>query len=332
MSHRKDTDYLALSARLRAQENDLLTRERLDRMIDAKELGDAVKVLTQCGYPEPESLTQPGLEAMLARKREETFADLAGSVPDPRLVKIFQLKYDYHNAKALIKGAARGEDVARLLVRGGRYDPEQLAGYFTRGEEGDMPPLFAGAAARARQLLADTGDPQLADLELDRACYAELAQLARESGSPFLMGCTALMTDAANLRTAVRVMRMGREGDFLAQALLPGGTVEPQTILDARGGGLAGAYRGTALEQAAQLAAKAVGPERGPLTAFEKACDDALTAYLAAARMVPFGEQTVIGYLYAKELEFTAVRTIFAGRAAGLDGDTIRARLRQTYV
>ena len=55
-------------------------------------------------------------------------------------------------------------------------------------------------------------------------------------------------------------------------------------------------------------------------------------AYLAGARMVPFGEQAVIGYLYARELELTAVRTIFAGRAAGLDGDTIRARLRQTYV
>lgn len=332
MSHRKDTDYLALSARLRAQENDLLTRERLERMIDAKELGDAVKVLTQCGYPEPESLTQSGLEAMLARKREETFADLAGSVPDPRLVQIFQLKYDYHNAKALIKGAARGEDVARLLVRGGRYDPEQLAGYFTRGEEGDMSPLFAGAMARARQLLADTGDPQLADLELDRACYAELAQLARESGSPFLMGYTALMTDAANLRTAVRVMRMGREGDFLAQALLPGGTVEPQTILDARGGGLAGAYRGTALEQAAQLAAKAVGPERGPLTAFEKACDDALTAYLDGAKSVPFGEEVAVAYLHARESELTAARTVLSGRLAGLDGEVIRSRLRDTYV
>ena len=40
----------------------------------------------------------------------------------------------------------------------------------------------------------------------------------------------------------------------------------------------------------------------------------------------------MVGYLYAKELEFTAIRTIFAGRAAGLDGDTIRARLRETYV
>ena len=84
--------------------------------------------------------------------------------------------------------------------------------------------------------------------------------------------------------------------------------------------------------KAAELGAKLAQPGGGALTAFEKACDDAVTAYLSAARRIPFGEQTVVGYLYAKELEFTAIRTIFAGRAAGLDGDTIRARLRETYV
>ena len=35
MSHRKDTDYLSVSARVRAMENRLLTRDRMDRMIDA---------------------------------------------------------------------------------------------------------------------------------------------------------------------------------------------------------------------------------------------------------------------------------------------------------
>ena len=35
---------------------------------------------------------------------------------------------------------------------------------------------------------------------------------------------------------------------------------------------------------------------------------------------------------FGAEQELTAVRTIFAGRAAGLDGDTIRRRLRDTYV
>ena len=40
----------------------------------------------------------------------------------------------------------------------------------------------------------------------------------------------------------------------------------------------------------------------------------------------------MIGYLYAREQELTAIRSIFAGRAAGLDGETIRSRLRRTYV
>ena len=91
-------------------------------------------------------------------------------------------------------------------------------------------------------------------------------------------------------------------------------------------------FRSGPLAQAADLGEKLAQPGGGSLTAFERECDNALTAYLAAARRIPFGEETVIGYLYAKELEFTAIRAIFAGRAAGLDGDTIRARLRETYL
>ena len=53
---------------------------------------------------------------------------------------------------------------------------------------------------------------------------------------------------------------------------------------------------------------------------------------MADAKRVPFGEETVIAYLYAKEAEFTAIRTILASRRAGLDGTAIRERLRETYV
>lgn len=73
-------------------------------------------------------------------------------------------------------------------------------------------------------------------------------------------------------------------------------------------------------------------PDSGPLTEFERLCDNAVTGYLASASRVPFGEETVIGYLYAREAEITAVRIIMAGRMAGLDGETIRSRLRATYV
>jgi len=39
-----------------------------------------------------------------------------------------------------------------------------------------------------------------------------------------------------------------------------------------------------------------------------------------------------IGYVAAKENEFTAARIIMSGRMAGLGGDIIRERLRDCYV
>ena len=92
MSHRKDTDYLSVSARIRAMENRLLTRERMDRMIDARDTSEAMKVLGECGYGEGASL-----DAVLAQARADTFRDMEAAAPDHRLVEIFRLKYDYHN-------------------------------------------------------------------------------------------------------------------------------------------------------------------------------------------------------------------------------------------
>ena len=45
-----------------------------------------------------------------------------------------------------------------------------------------------------------------------------------------------------------------------------------------------------------------------------------------------FGEHPLIGYLYAKENELTTIRIILTGRLAGLDAETIRERLRESYV
>ncbi len=46
MSKIRDTDYLTISARVRAMENRLVTRERMERMIEAKDHAEAAKVLT----------------------------------------------------------------------------------------------------------------------------------------------------------------------------------------------------------------------------------------------------------------------------------------------
>lgn len=328
----KDTDYLSISARIRAMENRLLTRERRERMLEARTDAECAKVIAECGYDEPEDLSAGAVNAVLAKARQELFRDLEGSVPQRSLIQVFQIKYDYHNAKALLKAEALGEDASRLLMTGGRYEPKALAEAFHRGDLSFLTETFRKAVEGAQSLLGDLHDPQRADLILDAACYAEMAQAAQESKSSFLQGYVRLNVDAVNLRSAVRCARLGAGGELLGECLLPGGNVSPAAISAAKTGDLAKPFAASPLEQAAQLGASLTAPGSGSLTAFERACDDALTDYLSQARRVSFGEQPVVGYLCAREAEATAIRTILSGRQAGLTSDEIRERLRESYV
>ena len=103
LSKIKDTDYLSISTRIRAMENRLLTRERMERMLEARADEDAAKVLSECGYEELGTLSHAALDEALARARAALYQEMKGAAPDPRLVEVFQLKYDSHNAKVLLK-------------------------------------------------------------------------------------------------------------------------------------------------------------------------------------------------------------------------------------
>lgn len=331
MSKLKDTDYLYISARLRSLENRLLNRERMERMLEARTDEDAAKVLSECGYHGLEPLSLQTLEQSLAAARAEAFAELAAAAPDSRIVDIFRMKYDYHNAKAVIKCAAAGQDATRLLIDAGRFSAERFLESAQRGDLSGLSDSLRLAMENASDILAATGDPQRCDFVLDRAYYAELSQTAAASGSGFLQEYVRLMVDAANLRSAVRAMRMHKDLEFLNAVIMDGGSVSKAAITAAAmaGGGLESLFTGS-LQTAAALGDAAV--KGGRQTAFERACDNALTDYMRTSRMVPFGDSVLAAYMAAKENEITAARIILSGRLSGLDTEAIRERLREAYV
>lgn len=331
MKQIKDIDYVFLSTRIKAMERGLLNRERIERMLEAPTNEDAAKVMAECGYPELTEVTGPALEAALAEGQKNTMADLGRMAPDRNVVDLFKLRYDYHNAKVLVKAEALDSDPEKLLLWGGRYDPEQLAADFAREELKGCSDFFRRGVSRAREVLGATGDPQQADFALDRACFEEQTAMAEATGSAFLKGYAALLVDVANLRAVVRVSRLNKGSEFLSQVLMAGGTVGVRNLVNIRGDELGNVFRFGALNAAAVEGAAKSAPGSGSLTEFERLCDDAVMDYLGGARMVPFGMETIVGYLYARETEVTAIRTIMSGRMAGLGGDIIRQRLRRTY-
>lgn len=327
----KDTDFLYISAWLRSQENALLSRERMERMLDARTNEEAAKVLSECGYKNLEPLSLEGLTRSLEEARRETFSELARFAPDQNIVDVFRIKYDYHNVKALLKASAQGQGVQPSLIDAGRYDLNQISNAVrSGGEEGNLSPALVQALSQATEVLATTKDPQKSDFILDRACYAEMLATAKASRSDFLLGYVKLQIDAANLKAFVRCQRMHKDMDFLKRVLLPGGNVtEDQVLSCLSGASLENVFFG-ALQEAAGLGTATMGG--GRQTEFEKAVDNALGAYLKGSHMIPFGDGVLVAFAAAKENEITAARMILSGRLGGVPADAIRERLRDSYV
>ena len=305
MAKIKDTDYLFASTWVRMLERGLLTRERMEQMVEAKMAEDAAKVLTECGYPEMAAMTPSALEEILAEARKKTFDNLYSSVPDRSIIDVFRIKFDYHNVKVVLKADAHGLDADYLLADTGRVPAKVLVDAIHQNDLRSIPTRLAHAIPEAQELLAVTGDPQQADFVLDRAYYEEMFETATASGSSFLQGYVRLSIDAANLRSAVRTLRMQKSTDFLRGVLFSGGDIDTGRTLVAltSGSSIEELYHISPLRDAAAAGVAAL--QGGSLTHFEKLCDDALVEYLKRAKFVGFGEQPVIGYLAAKESELS---------------------------
>ena len=276
---------------LRAREPQLLYAARAQRMLDAPGFEEAAKLLTDCGYADMAQMKADEIEQTLAERRNAVLGEMASLAPDKSIVTAFRVKYDYHNVKAILKAAAMDSDPGRLLTAAGRVPVEKLLSAYQESRYVELPSVLGKAMEEARTVLARTANPQMADLILDQACYEEMKAAAKEAECPFLEGYVQLLIDSTNLKSAVRTLRMHKDADFLQSVLLSGGTVSDSRIAAAGDReALAGLFQNSKLAEAAALGADAAAG--GRMTAFEKACDNAVTDYLKDAKLIGFGPET----------------------------------------
>lgn len=325
----RDTEYLYATTRIRALEKGLLDQSTTERLIEAPDISDMAKIMSELGYTQLQSTNARDIENSLFYARQDTFNLVAEISPKSEIVDIFRLRYDYHNVKAILKSKAGGESAEGLLIDAGRFKPGFLSEAINQMDYKELPATLREAIEEARETLARTGDPQLCDFILDRAYFKEMESYGAASESKFLCGYIKCLIDAANLRATLRAMRQTKEADFLNNALQNGGNISKDRFMSALSGeiSLDDALNGTFLENAVS-AAKLTGS----LVSFECECDNAIMSYLRSSRYVAFGEEPLVAYVAAREADIMTIRIILAGKLQELPNDEIRERLRASYV
>ena len=323
----KDNQYICLSAILRAKEAKLLTRAQIDRMLTEREFSDACRIAMEGGYEDMSCMDVNGVNDALARFRAGQVAELNDLVPDPAVLDLFRMKYGYHNAKVLVKSGGDLEKNRYLLSDSARFSEEELLEvYQSEDGDGNLPHGYAVAIREARNALARTGNPQLADFILDKVCFSEMLREAGKSGKPYITDYIRMQIDQANLRSLIRTKGMPRQTELLEGALIVGGSISPDEILAALGGGheqVVALYSGTEFRRAV---------DKADLSMFEKEADNALHDYVMRVNMVSFGPEVIIEYLSALEYEITTLRIVLTGKLMGIPEEKLRERLRDRYV
>ena len=333
----QNTDYMYASARIRALEGYIVGRERLERMLEARSSAEILSSLGEYRFEliragadgTGEILREPTLETAVTKAYEE----LGAMAEERGVIDFLRYPTDCNNVKAQIKCFSRGIDAKEMMIDGvGTLSLTEVENAFREKDFSHFPTEMAKAIPIAEEQFAATRNPQVVDLLIDRACYADMLSAARESGVAFAVRLVQTKIDLQNIITCVRLIRMslGAAGKaLLEEAYLRGGTVELSLLTEALFEG-----EGWLSERLLYTAYSTLisGEESFSLGQLEVRADDLFMELVREAKYIPFGAEVLIGYAVAVEYEVKNIRIILAAKDAGMAPDRIRERLRKSYV
>ncbi len=231
-----DTRYAYAVARVRGLETRLLDRQWIERLL-AEDAAGALKVLADSAFQEAVSdVDRPeSLEGGLVRALAETLSTVAALSPEPELVDLFRVRWDFRNMKSLTKAALlklpeeavgpAGEEIG--LVDGpGTIAVSVLQKALQDDDLASLPPVLTGAVRAARESYQDSNELAGVDREFDLAMWKHLLTVAGEFGNEFLAGYFHIEIDLVNVKTFIRIKEAGRDRTDLARAFVPGGTLD----------------------------------------------------------------------------------------------------------
>ena len=329
-----DTRYAYAVARIRGMETGLLDRQWIERLLGESAEG-ALKVLGDSAFQE--SMSEVGrpqdVERGLTAAMGETLRVVSRISPEPELIDLFRLRWDFRNLRSLLKASllkVPAEDIG-LTDGVGTVELAAMVKAVTEGEYADMPDVVAAAAQAAVEDYRDHEELGRIDRILDDALWAHQLSVASSGGDDFLERYFRSEIDLINIRAFARIKQAGGDVSDLSAALIDGGHLGRSFFADLLGepmdafaraleygryGALAGVFREWSREGAYLL---------------ERACDNLLLDLVENARREAYGIEPLVAFVLVRQLEIKLIRAAMTAKLDGVGRDVVEERLRAVH-
>ena len=323
------SDYTYQVARIRALETGLLGKGDIERLIACPDAGSCVRFLEEKGWGTSETAGDP--DRILAYEEEQIWNVIGDLHIDVSMFDVLEYPKVFHDVKAAVKAVATGQEDAARFYGGVGASGEELMDA-VREKDFDRLPCGAGKAAEeAYEELLHTGDGQLCDVTIDRACLDAIMRAgedAAKKGEPVIKDYAISYVSICDVKTAARSAATGKSAEFMEKAIAETPLFSKDELIKAA---LSGKKQVIDYLETTDLRDGAAALAEGA-SAFERWCDDRMTDSLQSEKYETFTIGPVLAYVIARQNEIKTARIIITGKANGLSDDEIRARARKMYV
>lgn len=323
----RDTEYAYGVARVRANENSLLSVADTEQLISASSYKDALRILADNGWKVPED-GGPNFAPMLENEASKTWQLLTESVPDTRELDALVIANDFHNLKASLKAMFSDEESSMYFISPSAIPTELIVEAVEAKQFQLLPEYMQAAAEAAYDAVVRLKSGRLADIILDVTALNTKLQMSKDSGSALMLAITQLNNACVNIKTAVRCVKMGKNAEFMKRAMCESEILDNDDLIEAA---LSGEdelirYLSSSFSQEAAEQLKIGAVE------FEKWCDEAVAEKVQSAKFTAFSLDPIIAYYINKDAEIKNARIILSAKLNNIPPQTIRKRVRDVYV
>lgn len=322
--------------RLRVYETRLLDKSKIDRMIDSNSAQEALKVLQETEYANVMTNVKRAedYEIILSEELKRLFAVMYDISPEKSLVDLMSIKYDYHNIKVILKGMFLKEDLSYLLVDIGTINASKLKSLIENNEIRDLSPIMREAIEQTIKDFESNKDPQMIDIILDKYMFKAIIEIKDLIKDGFVNKYVESVIDSTNLKTLLRIKKQNKGREFFASVIIEGGSLDKDRLLSMLNDSVENIATKLSFTDYAEFIKNGIEYyiKTGSVSLLEKLVDNYIMDMMKDAKIIPFGVEPILAYIYAKETEIKIIRIIMVGKLNNISAEVVRERLRDIYV
>lgn len=319
------TDYIFSVARIRELENELLTDSETARLIESKNIGEAVLSL-YADTKERSDISDP--YDLIKKEKLRAWETVSSLSCDSIEIKSLTIQNDFHNLKAALKSISTGTAPERLYIFPTVTDTHTLFENIRDRRFYELPEYMQASAEVGYSVLAETKNGQYLETFLDKETLTLLRETAKKSKSEMYKRYIDFFIAMSDIKTAYRGMKADKGEKFFHSAICGSDEIERETLSEAASKGEQSLFE--LIEASAYR--KAAEQLRKSPSLFERCADDELTRITESAKAESFSVDPCFAYYCAKLTEIKNIGIILACKRCGTSNDIITERLRKAYV